>query len=177
MYKSMKTIYECPQSKGVKWSTIICFIVVFAVLIYEIYLFTETGHSVEAVVITSILLLVVFSSFLVFPLYIISDDEGIGIKTLLRTKRIAFQDIDHIERLEKNDWFFGIRKGAVRIFGVGGVFGFIGLFRLKGIGNFWSYVTDEKKAFIIYRKNGLPIAFSISEPEEFLPYYLKGGSQ
>ena len=173
----MKTIYECPQSKGVKWSTIICFIVVFAVLIYEIYLFTETGHSVEAVVITSILLLVVFSSFLVFPLYIISDDEGIGIKTLLRTKRIAFQDIDHIERLEKNDWFFGIRKGAVRIFGVGGVFGFIGLYRLKGVGNFWSYITDEKKAFMIYRKNGLPIAISISEPDEFLPYYLKGGSK
>ena len=173
----MKTIYECPQSKGVKWSTIICFIVVFAVLIYEIYLFTETGHSVEAVVITSILLLVVFSSFLVFPLYIISDDEGIGIKTLLRTKRIAFQDIDHIERLEKNDWFFGIRKGAVRIFGVGGVFGFIGLYRLKGIGNFWSYVTDEKKAFMIYRKNGLPIAISVSKPDDFLPYYLKGGSK
>jgi hypothetical protein len=170
----MKTIYECPQSKAVKWSTIICFIVVFAVLIYEIYLFTETGHSVEAVVITSILLLVVFSSFLVFPLYIISDDEGIGIKTLLRTKRIAFQDIDHIERLEKNDWFFGIRKGAVRIFGVGGVFGFIGLYRLKGIGNFWSYVTDEKKAFMIYRKNGLPIAISVSEPDDFLPYYLQG---
>lgn len=177
MYKSMKTIYECPQSKGVKWSTIICFIVVFAVLIYEIYLFTETGHSVEAVVITSILLLVVFSSFLVFPLYIISDEEGLGIKTLLWTKRIPFQDIDHIERLEKNDWFFGIRKGAVRIFGVGGVFGFIGLYRLKGIGNFWSYVTDEKKAFMIYRKNGLPIAISVSKPDDFLPYYLKGGSK
>ena len=173
----MKTIYECPQSKGVKWSTIICFIVVFAVLIYEIYLFTETGHSVEAVVITSILLLVVFSSFLVFPLYIISDEEGLGIKTLLWTKRIPFQDIDHIERLEKNDWFFGIRKGAVRIFGVGGVFGFIGLYRLKGIGNFWSYITDEKKAFMIYRKKGLPIAISVSEPDEFLPYYLKGGSK
>jgi hypothetical protein len=173
----MKTIYECPQSKGVKWSTIICFIVVFAGLIYEIYLFTETGHSVEAVVITSILLLVVFSSFLVFPLYIISDDEGIGIKTLLRTKRIAFQDIDHIERMEKSDWFFGIRKGAFRIFGVGGVFGFIGLFRLKGIGNFWSYVTDERKAFIIYRKKGLPVAISVSEPDDFLPFYLKGGSK
>ena len=173
----MKTIYECPQSKGVKWSTIICFIVVLAVLICEIYLFTEMGHSVEAVAITSILLLVVFSSFLVFPLYIISDDEGIGIKTLLRTKRIAYQDIDHIERLQRNDWFFGIGKGAVRIFGVGGVFGFIGLFRLKEVGNFWSYVTDEKKAFIIYRKDGLPVAISVSEPDEFLPFYLKGSSK
>jgi hypothetical protein len=173
----MKTIYECPQSKAVKWSTIICFIVVLAALLCEIYLFTEMGHSIEAVIITSVLLLVVFSSFLVFPLYIISDDEGIGIKTLLRTKHIAFQDIDHIKRMEKNDWFFGIRKGAFRIFGVGGVFGFIGLFRLKGIGNFWSYVTDERKAFIIYRKKGLPVAISVSEPDEFLPFYLKGGSK
>ena len=173
----MKTIYECPQSKGVKWSTIICFIVVLAVLLCEIYLITEMGHSVEAIVVTSVVLLVVFSSFLVFPLYIISDDEGIGVKTLLRTKRIPFQDIDHIERMERCDWFFGFRKGAVRIFGVGGVFGFIGLYRLKGIGNFWSYVTDEKKAFMIYRKKGRPVAISVSEPDEFLPYYLKGGSK
>ena len=133
------------------------------------------GRSIETIIITSVVLFVVFSSFLVFPIYIISDEEGLGIKTLLWTKRIPFQDIDHIERLEKNDWFFGIRKGAVRIFGVGGVFGFIGLYRLKGIGNFWSYVTDEKKAFIIYRKNGLPIAISVSEPDDFLPYYLKEG--
>ena len=135
------------------------------------------GRSIETIIITSVVLFVVFSSFLVFPIYIISDEEGLGIKTLLRTKRIPFQDIDHIERLEGGNWFFSIRKGAVRIFGVGGVFGFIGLFRLKEVGNLWSYVTDEKKAFIIYRKNGLPIAISVSEPDEFLPFYLKGGSK
>ena len=76
---------------------------------------------------TSVLVGVAFSSFLLFPLYIISDDEGIGI----------------------ND--------AVRLFGIGGVFGFIGWFRLKGVGIFRSYITDEKKAFLIYRKNGVPI--------------------
>lgn len=170
----MKTIYECPQSKGVKWSTILCFIFVLATLIFEIYFFTEMGHSIEAIIITSILLAVLFSSFMVFPLYIISDDEGIGIRTLIRTIRIPFQDIDRIERLEGSERSFGI-KGAIRIFGVGGVFGFIGLFRMKGIGNFWSYITDERKVFIIYRTNGLPIAISVSEPDEFLPYYLKGG--
>lgn len=135
------------------------------------------GHSVEAIVVTSVVLLVVFTSFLVFPLYIISDDDGIGIKTLLRTKRIAFQEIDHIERMEDGARFFGFKKGGIRIFGVGGVFGFIGLFRLKEVGYFWSYVTDEKKAFIIYRKNGLPIAVSVSEPDDFLPFYLKGSSK
>ena len=40
-----------------------------------------------------------------------------------------------------------------------------------------TYITDEKNAFIIYRTNGLPIAISVSDPDEFLPYYLKGGTK
>ena len=172
----MKTIYECPQSKGVRVSTALALVFVLVVLILEIYFFTEMGRSLEAVILTSVLLLVAFSSFLVFPLYIISDDEGIGIRTLIRTRRISFQEIDHIERLDRGERLFGI-KDAVRLFGVGGVFGFIGWFRMKGIGTFRSYITDEKKAFLIFRKNGLPIAISVSEPDEFLPYYLKGGTK
>lgn len=172
----MKIIYECPQSKGVRWSTGLCFILIFLVFLAEIYFFTEMGRSIEAIIITSMLLIVSFSSFLVFPLYIITDDEGIGIRTLIRTIRIPFQSIDHIERVEGGERLFGI-KDVIRIFGVGGVFGFIGLFRMKGVGNFWSYITDEKKSFIIYRTNGLPVAISVSEPDEFLPYYLKGNKR
>ena len=172
----MKTIYECPQRKGVRVSTVLAFLFVLAALIFEIFFFTGQGRSLEAIILTSVLLLVAFSSFLVFPLYIISDDEGIGIRTLIRTIRIPFQDIDHIERLDRGERLFGI-KDAVRIFGISGVFGFIGWFRIKGIGTFRSYITDEKKAFMIYRKNGLPIAISVSNPDEFLPYYLKGGSK
>ena len=173
---NMKTIYECPQSKGIRVSTILAFLFVLIALILGIYFFTKLGRSAEAIILTSVLVGVAFSSFLVFPLYIISDDEGIGIKTLVRTIRISFQDIDHIERLDGGERLFGI-KDAVRLFGVGGVFGFIGWFRMKGIGTFRSYITDEKKAFLIYRKNGVPIAISVSEPEEFLPYYLKGGTK
>ena len=38
-----------------------------------------------------------------------------------------------------------------------------------------AYVTDSAKSFIIYRKSGKPVAISVSEPDEFMPYYLKGG--
>lgn len=175
-YCDMKTIYECPQSRGVRVSTILAFIFVLIALICEIYFFTEMERSLEAIILTSVLLLAAFSSFMVFPLYIISDDEGLGIRTLLRTIHIPYQDIDHIERLDGGERPFGI-KGMVRIFGIGGVFGYIGLYRMKGVGTFRSYITDEKKVFLIYRKNGMPIAISVSEPEEFLPYYLKGGSK
>ena len=55
--------------------------------------------------------------------------------------------------------------------------GNIGWFRSSELGTYQAYVTDRTKAFIIYRKSGKPIAISVSEPEEFMPYYLKGGNQ
>ena len=35
----------------------------------------------------------------------------------------------------------------------------------------------QKKAFLIYRHKGLPIAISVTEPDEFMPYYMKGGTK
>jgi hypothetical protein len=127
-------------------------------------------------------------------MYIITDDEGIGIRTPIRTIKIPYENIDHIERFGEQRQLF-IFKGQIgkvtlgtsfriglfsagntmRQFGIGGVFGYIGWFSTKDIGTFLSFVTDTKKVFLIYRINGEPIAISVSEPDEFLPYYLKGG--
>ena len=157
----MKTIYECSQSTGVKWITVIFFLVMILAILVSIYEVSKGGNNIEAIIVTAILLVVSFSCFLVFPMYIIAEDEGIGIRTLLRTKRISYEDIDRIERVD----------------GMGGVLGYIGLFRTKGVGTFRSYVTDDKRAFVIYRTKGMPIAISVNEPDEFMPYYMKGGTK
>ncbi|MBO7099303.1 MAG: hypothetical protein J6W21_05500 [Bacteroidaceae bacterium] len=129
-------------------------------------------------------------------MYIIADDEGIGIRTLFHTKRISYEDIDYIERVDDQRPLF-INNGkigkitlgtsyqlgvfsagnTIRQFGIGGVFGYIGWFHTKGIGTFLAFVTDEKKAFLIHRTNGIPVAISVSEPDEFMPYYMKGGKK
>ena len=168
---SMKTIYECSQSKGVKWITVIFFLIMIFSILLSIYTVSKGVNVTEAIIVTAFLLVVTFSCFLVFPMYIIAEDEGIGIRTLLRTKRILYEDIDRIERVDE---LFGATK-TIRLFGMGGVFGYIGLFRTKGVGTFRSYVTDDKKAFVIYRTKGMPIAISVNEPDEFMPYYMKGG--
>ena len=193
----MKTIYECSQSKGIKWFTAIFFLLIVLAILLEIYFVSKgTMHLTEAIVVTVFLLVASFSCFLIFPMYIIADDEKIGIRTLIRTIWISYENIDHIERFDDEHPFFAIYKkigkmgvgssyqvglfgvtNTIRLFGVGGVFGYIGLFRTKGIGTFSSYVTDAKKVFLIYRTKGIPIAISVSEPDEFLPYYLKGGTK
>lgn len=192
----MKTIYECSQSKGIKWVTVIFFLIVSLAILVEIYYVSKGINVTGAIVVTAILLAASFSCFLVFPIYIIADDEGIGIRTLAHTVRIPYENIDHIERFDDQHQLF-INKGKVgkvtlgfsfqmglfsagntiRLFGFGGVFGYIGWFRTKGVGTFLSYVTDAKKAFLIHRIKGLPIAISVNEPDEFMPYYLKGGTK
>ena len=172
----MKTIYECSQSKGIKWFTIIFFMVIILAILVEIYYVSKGINVTGAIIVTAILLAASFSCFFIFPLYIIADDESIGIRTLFRTIRISYENIDYIERFDDQHRLFGTTK-TIRLFGVGGVFGYIGWFRTKGIGTFRSYVTDAKKVFLIHRTKGLPVAISVSEPDEFMPYYMKGGEK
>jgi hypothetical protein len=174
---SMKTIYECSQSKGIKWITAIFFLIVVLAIFVLFYDVSKGGTDVtEAIIITAILLAVSFSCFFVFPIYIIAEDEGIGIRTLFRTIRVSYEDIDYIERVDEQNSLFGATK-TIRLLGIGGVFGYIGLFRTDGVGTFRSYVTDAKRAFLIHRVKGMPIAISVNEPDEFMPYYLKGGKK
>ena len=192
----MKTIYECSQSKGVKWITALSFLMIILAILLEMYYVSQGMDVTKAVVVTAILLVASISCFFVFPLYIVADDEGIGIRTFLRTIRIRYENIDHIERFDSQHGLFvqdgkvaktgvgsSLQAGlfgvtnTIRLFGIGGVFGYIGWFRTKGIGTFRSYVTDANKVFLIYRTKGLPIAISVSEPDEFMPYYMKGGAK
>jgi len=170
----MKTIYECSQSKGIKWITIIFFFIVSLAILVEFYYVSKGIKITEAIIVTAILLAASFSCFFTFPIYIITDDEGIGIRTLFRTIRIPYENIDCIERVDEQQHMFGTTN-TIRLMGIGGVFGYIGWFRTKGIGTFLSYVTDAKKVFLIYRAKGLPVAISVNEPDEFMPYYMKGG--
>lgn len=172
----MKTIYECSQSKGIKWLTAIFFLVIIIAILVEVYFVSKGMNLTVAMIVIALLLVVSISCVLIFPMYIISDDEGIGIRTLVRTIRIPYERIDYIERMDDETGLFGATN-TIRLFGIGGVFGYIGWFRTKGIGTFRAYVTDAKKVFLIYRTKGLPIAISVNEPDEFMPYYMKGGAK
>lgn len=170
----MKTIYECSHSKSVKWITTAFVLAVVAAIGLEAWRIATIDDRLTSLIVIIVLLLALLSIFYLYPQYIISDDEGIGIHTLLRTVRVPYSNIDHIERMDEN---FLKTTNSIRLFGIGGALGYIGLFRTKGKGNYIAYITDPKKVFFIYRKHGMPIAFSVSEPDEFMPYYLKSSNE
>ena len=172
----MKTIYECLQSKSVKWVSAIFYSIVILSVFVMMYLVAKGVYNlIIAWVIMALILIPSILSFFIFPVYIVADDEGVGVRTLARTKHIPYENIDRIVRVNEQPLFSCI--STIRLFGSGGVFGYIGWFRSKGIGTFLSYATDEKNVFLIYRKNGKPVAISVNDPDEFMPYYLKGGEK
>lgn len=168
----MKTIYECSQSQAMKWLTVVGILIIIAAIIYEIWCVQRGMDLWIGITCTLILMATLLSVFMIHPQYIIADDEGLGIHTLIRTRRIPYSDIERIERADER---FMRWENTIRLFGVGGMLGNIGWFRSSELGTYQAYVTDRTKAFIIYRKSGKPIAISVSEPEEFMPYFLKGG--
>ena len=166
----MKTIYECSRSKAVNWLTAFCFIFILAAIGIEIWCMTIGENVTVGFIVIFVLLFALLSTFFVYPQYVVSTDEGIGIHMLLHTKMIPYSDIDRIERVEES-----VMKGwtTIRLFGIGGFFGFIGWFRSPQIGTYLAFITDPKKVFLIYRKSGKPVAISVSEPDDFMPYFLK----
>ncbi len=170
----MKTIYECSHSKAMKRLSIAGILIITGAIVYEIWCVQQGMDLWIGITVTLILLAALVSVFMLHPQYIIADDEGIGIHTLVRTRKIPYSDIERIERAGEN---FMRWDNTIRLFGIGGMFGNIGWFRSSETGTYQAYVTDRTKAFIIYRKSGKPIAISVSEPDEFMPYYLKGGNQ
>ena len=168
----MKTIYECSHSKAMKWLSVVGLLIIVAAIVYECWCVQQGMDLWLGIAVILILLAVLLSAFLLYPQYIIATDEGIGIHTLMHTRAIPYSDIERIERADEH---FMQWNNTIRLFGSGGMLGDICWFRSADLGTFQAYITDRKKAFIIYRTNGKPIAISVSEPDEFMPYYLKGG--
>lgn len=169
----MKTIYECSRSKAMNYLTIASFIIIIASIVYVLLMMIYLHMPIwEGVLVIIILVGALFAPFLTYPQYIIVTDEGIGIHTLARTRFIPYSNIETIERLDKSC----IQGGTIRLFGIGGMLGNIGWFRNSQLGTFRAYITDSNKVFLIRLKQGKPIAISVSEPDDFMPFYLKGGN-
>ena len=169
----MKTIYECSRSKAMNYLTIAGFVIIIACIAYTLYMTINQYMPVwEGVLVILILVGALFAPFLTYPQYIVVTDEGIGIHTLARTRLIPYSNIETIERLDKTF----MSMSTIRLFGISGMLGNIGWFRNSQLGTFRAYITDSNKVFLIRLKQGKPIAISVSEPDDFIPFYLKGGN-
>jgi hypothetical protein len=91
------------------------------------------------------------------------DNQFITIKRPFTNVKINRQEIANISAIELE-----AMKGALRLFGSSGVFGYYGIFRNSTLKNFTMYGTQTENYILIELQNGKKIVLTPDEPEAFL---------
>ncbi|MFZ4457197.1 MAG: PH domain-containing protein [Bacteroidales bacterium] len=120
------------------WSKLVTMVTI-AVLALVVFVFYKFGTSSS--IFFSISFVVLLGVFAYMPIYIEVTQDALIVKRVLGSLVIPRKDIESIGLCPSQ---FGFRK-----FGSGGLFGYIGWFWNRDIGNYFSYSTDETNQILI----------------------------
>ncbi|NLI09687.1 MAG: hypothetical protein GX447_02875 [Elusimicrobia bacterium] len=90
-------------------------------------------------------------------------ETKINILRPIKNIEIELSKIKEIKKIGKEDL-----KGAIRLFGSGGLYGFFGLFYKKDLGKFYAYCSNSSDLVLI--KSDKLFLISPSQPEVFISY-------
>lgn len=154
-YMIKEKVSSSQSVKLITW-TVIPVIIIFGLLI-PIHDFMHTTHTVMQVLYGTVVILVfmMLNAVLFYaPKEVILDDtrltliKGAGKLTILRN------EIEEIRMYDPRD------TGNIRVFGIGGICGYIGRYYNRDIGYYTSFVGDYSQAFFIRTKKGKKYLFS-----------------
>ena len=154
--------YKTSLDNLAKVVTIVTTILFAAIIIGQFSLIKDQGKSVP--IFTTILLsLIYFGTFSFRPIcYKLTNDKLIIHRPLTDIK-IHRTEIKSVERIDK-----GKLSWAVRIFGVGGLFGYWGKFSNTKLGSMTWYATRRNNAVMVTTIYNKKIVLTPNEPEKFV---------
>jgi len=166
MEKSENFYAAASYDDVVKKVTAAVWILLVAESLFFIYLFSVVVSQTSLatmlrVFIPSISLIVLLVPYLFKPKGFRLASKGLRIERLLNTITVPYNQILDAQR---GKWTWK----AVRLGGSGGLYGYLGLFHLFGIGRVWMYTTNRHKMILIETKDGKKYAVSPENPEDFV---------
>ncbi|MEM4647567.1 MAG: PH domain-containing protein [Candidatus Nezhaarchaeales archaeon] len=164
----MSTLHEfsAPYDRMIKVVTSIVIALMSILFAYITYLVVTEVSNLGILIVSLLTLLyflIVFVPYLFSPSSFALTTKGVLIKRPLRSILIPYSEVIDFKRISDAS----IMKG-VRIWGSGGLYGFIGLFRISGLGKVWMYVTDRSKMVLIETKRNVKYVISPSDPLTFI---------
>lgn len=159
----MTTTFNVTMNKTVKVMTAVCFAIIFTVfgITYGISMYDGIGlAATTATTVTFVAVLVsMFLSYYYSPKKIVADSHSLTIIRRIGKKALPIRDIISIER-------YGGMATDLRLFGVGGVFGFTGWFT-GGKGKYFAYVGDHRNTVMLTTTRRKYVV-SCDKPEELV---------
>ncbi|MDR2894080.1 MAG: PH domain-containing protein [Alistipes sp.] len=96
------------------------------------------------------------------PRYIALIDDNLVFKKVVGNITIPIQTINKIYQIDSDTL-----NGSIRTFGSGGVFGYLGRFKNKVLGNYSMYIT-ERKNLIVVKTNDTTYVFNCNNQQRFI---------
>lgn len=150
-----------PWSSGLIVMTIVTLIITIGAIILLCYSFMAHSYffsyRVTFGVASVVLVVAMLISLALMPKGISKTSDKLMVHLLVKDIEIPIRDIEKISS-------YPYKEKTIRVFGIGGLFGYVGLFENESIGKFDSYVTDFKKSYVIKRKNKRPIVVTVANP-------------
>ena len=155
-------IYKTSMSNLVKGITMGVAILFIIIIIAQYSIITDTGRNGTFYTAVT-LLLIYFIAFSFRPINYKIINNLLVIHRLFIDVKIERDNIKSVELIDKNKI-----HGAIRIFGVGGLFGYFGNFANFEMGKMIWYATRKDRTVLINTKDNKKIILTPDEPEEFV---------
>jgi len=137
--------------------------ILFAVIIGGQYSIIRDAGSAVPIYTTTACLLIYFLAFAFRPIhYTLTSDELIVNRPLLNV-HIKTAGIKSVELIEKK-----AIRGCIRIFGVGGLFGYYGSFANFSLGRMTWYATRRDKPVLVKTTDNRKIIVTPDDPDKFV---------
>ncbi|TKK68572.1 hypothetical protein FC093_10645 [Ilyomonas limi] len=141
----------------------VLFTLSFACIIATEYLIASDVNIVRPLCVTVIFLLLYGLAFAFHPTAYKVTPDALIICRLIRNVRIKHTTIKSIAIVDKKEI-----NGAIRTFGVGGVFGYYGCFANYTLSSMTWYATRRDKAVLITTTYNKKIVVTPNEPADFI---------
>lgn len=159
----MKAYTPCPWSKDiVRMTLFVLFALILGIAIIGVIYFTaenlDNSDKHQLLFWSGVIVVVIVLALAYAPQGISADDQKIILHRHLGKVIIFRSDIRSIKRFDPD-------TQAVRLFGVGGFMGIVGLCYSSKLGGvFTAYITDPSRSYVIYRRSKRPIIITSVEP-------------
>lgn len=142
-------------------------VIVFSLLLTLTITIWDSISSISVIILFSLWTLIIFS-FLLSPYGYSLGSENITILTRIKKFNIPVQGLTTVKKITREE----LSRGFIRVFGIGGLFGYLGIFYLKGFGFCFSFATNYTDLVLI--KSKMTFLISPANSDLFLRMIKKG---
>lgn len=154
--------FKAPYSRFVRAVTTAMVILMIFLSMFFLYLLIVVGDGIVILAPLPIVLALLIIPYLFSPRGYALTESGVLIRRPVGNILIPYNSIANVRIVtEKLRW-------GIRLWGSGGLYGFIGLFHIKNLGRVWMYVTDHSRMVLIETHKGIKYIISPDNPTAFI---------